>query len=107
MDRHVVIDEVKRYFGASDHWRRLCGALQDPDPQGCHIHSYVVMSVHPKSIEQIITNYFSALGWPSVRKIDHVSPKENVGSLHGIEPSEKPHFDFHWMFDNRVGLRAA
>jgi len=107
MNKRELLEEVKEYFNNSDHWRRLCAALQDPDPQGCHIHSYVETSVHPKSLEAIMVSYFDRMGWPSVRKIDHMSPKSGVGSLHGIEPMGKPHFDFHWIFQKEVGLRAC
>ena len=34
MERKALLDEVKSYFNDSDHWRRLCAALNDPDPTG-------------------------------------------------------------------------
>ena len=43
-----LLNEVKEYFADSDHWRRLCSSLQDPDPWGTHIHAYVETSVHPE-----------------------------------------------------------
>jgi len=107
MERKTLVEEVKQYFGDSDHWRRLCAALQgDPDPEGSHVHAYVEMSIHPDSLEAIITGYFERLGWPSTRKIDHMAPKAGMGSLHGVEPQGKPHFDFQWFFNKDVGLRA-
>ena len=75
MDRSKLIEEVKYYFAESDHWRRLCAALQDPDPEGSHIHAYVETSVHPDSLEAIMKGYFAQMGWPSRRKIDHMAPK--------------------------------
>jgi hypothetical protein len=108
MQREKLLEEVKHYFAQSDHWRRLCAALQgDPDPQGSHVHAYVETSVHPDSLEAIMTGYFERLGWPSVRKIDHMAPKAGMGSLHGVEPQGKPHFDFQWFFNKHVGLRAC
>jgi hypothetical protein len=107
MERKMLVEEVKQYFSKSDHWRRLCGALQDPDPEGCHIHAYVDTSVHPDSIETIMIEYFEGMGWPSVRKIDHLAPNSKMGSLHGVEPKGKPHFDFQWFFNKDVGLRAS
>jgi len=76
MERKTLVEEVKQYFVDSDHWRRLCAALQgDPDPEGSHVHAYVEMSIHPDSLEAIITGYFERMGWPSTRKIDHMAPK--------------------------------
>ncbi|MCF8039560.1 MAG: hypothetical protein K9K64_02235 [Desulfohalobiaceae bacterium] len=105
MEKKEIIEEVKWYFADSDHWRRLCSALQDPDPTGCHIHSYVETSVHPDSLENLMKEYFARMGWPSVRKIDHMAPKKGMGSLHGVEPKGKPHFDYQWFFNSEAGLR--
>jgi hypothetical protein len=107
MERKTLLAEVKHYFSDSDHWRRLCAALHDPDPHGCHIHAYVETSVHPDSLEAIMTEYFWRMGWPSSRKIDHMAPKAGMGSLHGIEPEGKPHFDYQWFFQKDVGLRPC
>lgn len=107
MERNMLLEEVKHYFVESDHWRRLCAALQDPDPKGSHIHAYVEASVHPDSLEAIMTGYFERMGWPSTRKIDHMAPKAGMGSLHGVEPKGKPHFDFQWFFHKDVGLRPC
>lgn len=107
MDRQALLKEVKEYFAASDHWHRLCGALQDPDPKGTHIHAYVDTSVHPDSLEAIMCGYLERLGCASSRKIDHMAPKAGMGSLHGVEPKGKPHFDFQWFFKPDVGLKAC
>ena len=107
MEREAIIKEVIQYFTDSDHWRRLCSALQDPDPWGTHMHSYVETSIHPNSLEAIITAYFERMGCPSARKIDHMAPIEGMGSLHGIEPQGKPHFDYQWFFKKDVGLKAC
>lgn len=107
MERKMLLAEVKYYFVESDHWRRLCAALQDRDPKSSHIHAYVDTSVHPDSLEAVMTGYFERMGWPSVRKIDHMAPKAGMGSLHGVEPKGKPHFDFQWFFHKDVGLRPC
>ncbi len=107
MERSQLLAEVKEYFSASDHWRRLCGSMQDPDPHGTHIHSYVDTSIHPDSLEAIMCGYFERAGWPSSRKIDHMAPAPGMGSLHGVEPEGKPHFDFQWFFKKDVGLKAC
>lgn len=77
----------------------------DPDPEGSHVHAYVETSVHPDSLEAIMTGYFERMGWPSARKIDHMAPKRGMGSLHGVEPQGKPHFDYQWFFNKDVGLK--
>jgi hypothetical protein len=108
MDRQKLIEEVKTYFSQSDHWRRLCAALHgDLDPEGSHVHAYVDTSVHPESLEKLMTGYFERMGWPSSRKIDHMAPKKGMGSLHGVEPEGKPHFDFQWFFNKDIGLKAC
>ena len=107
MDKKQIVEDVTEYFAHSDHWRRLCGSLQDPDPEGTHIHAYVDTCVHPDSLETIMKGYFKAMGWPSSRKIDHMAPKAGMGSLHGVEPEGKPHFDFQWFFNPDVGLKAC
>jgi hypothetical protein len=108
MKKDELIKEVTQYFSESDHWRRLCAALQgDTDPHGSHVHAYVDTSVHPDSLEALMTGYFKRLGWPSSRKIDHMAPKAGMGSLHGVEPEGKPHFDFQWFFNKDVGLKPC
>ena len=37
MERKALLEEVKAYFADSDHWRRLCAVLNDPDSDG-HSH---------------------------------------------------------------------
>ena len=107
MERSKVLEEVKSYFAESDHWRRLCSTLHgETDPHGAHVHAYVDTSVDPYSIEEIITGYFERLGWPSSRKIDHLATGKGSGSLHGIEPASKPHFDFQWFYNKNIGFRA-
>jgi hypothetical protein len=108
MKRDDLLSEAVAYFAESDHWRRLCAALEgDCDPHGSHVHAYVDTSIHPDSLEALMTGYFKRLGWPSSRKIDHMAPKAGMGSLHGVEPEGKPHFDFQWFFNKDVGLRAC
>lgn len=107
MTKEELLKEVTEYFAGSDHWRRLCAALHgDPDPEGSHVHAYVETTVHPDSLEAIMKGYFERMGWPSARKIDHMAPKAGMGSLHGVEPKGKPHFDYQWFFKKDVGLRA-
>ena len=93
------------YFTTSDHWFRLMAALQGPDPENTHIHSYVTMGMHPDSTEAIMCGIFEKYGWPSNRRIDRMSPLQDLGSLHGIEPKGKPHFDFQW-YHGDVGIRG-
>ena len=107
MERRALVQEVKTYFADSDHWRRLVASLNDPDPTGTHVHAYVETSVHPDSLETIMKRYFERSGSPSSRKIDHMAPKAGMGSLHGVEPMGKPHFDYQWFFKADVGLRAC
>jgi hypothetical protein len=107
METREIITSAINYFTTSDHWRRLVSSLNDPDPHDTHIHSYVDTSIHPRSLEEIITGYFDLLGWPSSRRVDHMSPAAGMGSLHGIEPQGKPHFDFQWFFDATVGIQGS
>ena len=107
MDRQALVDEIVDYFNASDHWRRLLSLLQDPDPRGSHVHTYVHTSVHPESLELILRRYFDMVGAPIVRRINWIRPRPNVGALHGIEPRGRLHFDFHYIFNDGVGLRPA
>lgn len=106
MNRQEKIAQVKYYFSASDHWRRLVAALYDPDPTGCHIHANVEMSISPFSLEKLFLKYFDAMGRPSSRKIDHMAPRAGLGSLHGVEPRGMPHFDYQWEYNANVGLQA-
>ncbi len=107
MRREDLIQGVTDYFVLSDHWRRLMASLQGPDPEGTHIHAYVNTCIHPKSLETVITGYLDLRGWPSVRRIDHMSPVAGMGSLHGIEPKGKPHFDFQWFFKEDVPVKPT
>lgn len=107
MKREEIVEKVAEYFVSSDHWRRLLASLQDPDPQGTHIHVYVDTCVHPNSLETIIKSYMEFRGWPLTRKIDYMSPRPGMGSLHGVEPKGKPHFDFQWFFKENVPLAPA
>ena len=33
--------------------------------------------------------------------------RPGLGSLHGIEPKGKPHFDLHWVYDPECGLKGS
>lgn len=105
MDSGKIVDELIGYF-RSDHWRRLIAALwQDPDPRGTHAHTYVETCVHPEDIKQLICGYLEAKGIPSSRKIDYTAPRPGeMGSLHGIEPKGRAHFDFNWFYNPQVTL---
>ncbi len=106
LDKSQVIAEAKAYFGSSDHWRRLLAfEAADTDPQCSHLHSYVDTSIYPYDLEKIITGYLERLGWPSARKIDHLATGPGGGSLHGIEPQGKAHFDYQWFYNPEVGLK--
>ena len=85
MDRQGLVDEIVDYFNASDDWRRRLALLQDPDPRGSHVHTYVYTSVHPESLEPILRRYFDMLGSPIVRRINWIRPRPNIGDLHGCE----------------------
>lgn len=102
-----AITEAKEFFGSSDFWRRLVSVLQDPDPKGSHVHAYVNTCVHPKSLEKIMSRYFEKKGCPIVRRIDYMAVRPGLGSLHGIEPKGKPHFDLHWVHDPKTGLKGS
>ncbi len=105
--RKEAIAEVTEFFASSDLWRRLLAVLQDPDPQGSHVHAYVNTSVHPKSLEKIIVDYLEKRKWPITRRIDYMAVRPGLGSLHGIEPKGKPHFDLHWVYDPECGLKGS
>lgn len=108
METKAVVAGLVSYF-KGDHWRRLMAALmQDPDPQGTHIHAYTETCVHPEDIKQLICAYLEAKGIPSSRKIDYTAPRpKEMGSLHGIEPKGKAHFDYNWFFNPDVALAAT
>ena len=107
MDRQILVDEVRDYLQASDHWRRLISYIQDPDRQNTHVHCYVYTSVHPDSLEEILRRYFAMRGWPIARRINRISPPPGILALHGIEPEGKVHFDLHWIYKEAVGIKPA
>ena len=107
MNRRELTDQGTKYFGSSDHWRRLLALLQDPDPRNSHVHTYVYTSVHPESLHDILVAYFALRGWPLVRRINRIRPRPGIGALHGIEPEGKLHFDFHWIYKPDVGVTPA
>lgn len=108
MQNRKMIAGLIDYF-RGDHWRRLMAALmQDPDPQGTHAHAYVETCVHPEDIKALICGYLEQRGVPSSRKIDYTAPRPGeMGSLHGVEPLGKPHFDYNWFFNPEVVLQAT
>src|SRR5512138_2476365 len=105
MEREAIVPGLIQYF-KGDHWRRLMAVLmQDPDPQGTHVHAYTETCVNPEDIKAIICGYLEQRGVPSSRKIDYTAPRPAVmGSLHGIEPKGRPHFDYNWFFNPEVSL---
>ena len=107
ISRDQAIAEVTEFFALSDFWRRLLNVLQDSDPQGSHIHAYTNTCVHPKSLEKIMVRYFERRKWPITRRIDYMAVRPGLGSLHGIEPKGKPHFDLHWAYDPKTGLKGS
>ncbi|MBI3979540.1 MAG: hypothetical protein HY331_15260 [Chloroflexi bacterium] len=107
MERAKVVEGLIGYF-KSDHWRRLVAALmEDPDPRGTHVHAYVETCVQPAQTEELICGYFAARGMPSARKIDYVAPREDIGSIHAVEPLGRAHFDFNWFYNPSVVLAGT
>lgn len=107
MKKEAIVTQMSEYFRESDHWRRLIAAIQDPQPRFAHAHIYVYTSVHPDSLEAILRGYFAARGWPISRRINRIRPKPNILALHGIEPAEKVHWDFHWLYQRDMGIAPA
>lgn len=108
MERAQVVEGLIGYF-KGDHWRRLMAAeTMDSDPQNTHIHAYVETCVHPGDLEQLICGYLQSRGVPSARRIDYLAPRPRVlGSLHGIEPQGKAHFDWNWFYNPEVALAGT
>jgi hypothetical protein len=108
LERKQIVDGLIDYF-KSDQWRRLMAILvQDPDPQGTHVHAYTETCVHPEDLKALICAYLELRGMPSSRKIDYTAPRPGeMGSLHGIEPLGKPHFDWNWFYNPGVALQAT
>ena len=48
--------------------------------------------------------YLARKGMPIVRRIDVMAPRPAMGSLHGVEPKGRPHFDWNWFFNPEVAL---
>ena len=105
MKREEMVRDLTGYFRSSDQWMRLLMVLQDPDPHNTHIHFYMETCIHPTSLEKIVVGFFDLIGWPSARKIDWLTPKKGMGSLHGIEPKGKPHFDICWVYNKDVAVK--
>ena len=99
--RKELVNEVVRYF-SGPHWARLVEFLHDHDV--AHIHSYIDTSLSADTLETLIVSYLGKRGWVNGRKIDHMSPKEGIGALHGIQPLHMPHFDVMWRFNPSVVL---
>jgi hypothetical protein len=107
VNREDTVKEIAEYF-LSDHWRRLWGLLQQPDPQGIHIHHAVDTSIHPESLQSVVCHYLEMKGHPNTRTIDWGAPapidQPNRGILHGIEPKGLPHFDIFFTCNPAVAL---
>jgi len=103
--RAEMVRDLTNYFRSSDQWMRLLMMLQDPDPRNAHIHLYMETCVHPTSLQKIVEGFFEIVGWPSDRKIDWLTPKKGMGSLHGIEPKGKPHFDIFWVYNKDAAIQ--
>lgn len=99
--RRQLVEEVAEYFSGA-HWKALLNYLEDHDV--AHIHSYVETKLAPETLEDLLLAYFGKNGWVNGRKIDHMSPKEGIGALHGIQPLHKPHFDVMWKYNPDITL---
>lgn len=111
MGRETVVKGLIDYL-KGEHWRRTIAMLaQDPDPHYTHAHVYVETCVHPQDLERLICGYLERRGMPSSRRIDYVNPSlvpdSETGSLHGIEPKGKPHFDLQWFYNPSVVLAGT
>jgi len=107
ISKEQAIQGVIDYY-KSDQWRRLMAFLiQDPEPQGTHAHVYTETSVEPYALKEIMETYFARKGYPMARRIDVMSPKPGMGSLHGVEGKGLPHFDWNWFFNPDVSLVAT
>jgi hypothetical protein len=107
MEKDKAIQGVVDYFNG-DQWRRLMAALvQDPDPTGTHIHAFVETCVDPLALQKIMESYLAAKGYPIARRIDVMSPRPQMGSLHGVEPKGLAHFDWNWFYNESVALAGS
>ncbi|MHB1004858.1 MAG: hypothetical protein ACYC3S_04350 [Chloroflexota bacterium] len=107
MEKDKAIRGVIDYF-KSDQWRRLMAALvQDPDPTGTHIHVFTETCVDPLALRKVTEAYLAGRGYPITRRIDVMSPRPQMGSLHGVEPKGLAHFDWNWFYNENVALAGS
>ena len=93
---------VATYF-RSHQWEHLMHLLNDLD-QRSHIHLFVNTSIHPNSLEALVKGNLAHRGWGVNRGNEILSPRPGWGTLHGIHPRGKPHFDLNWRFRPDVVL---
>jgi hypothetical protein len=96
-----AIESVAAYF-KSEQWNDLLNILNNQDEPIHHIHVYIETKIHPLSLEEIVKGYFKKIGLEIDRKIEIFTSGQVIGSgsIHGIEPKGKPHFDLIWSYSN-------
>jgi len=102
------IENVASYF-KSEQWNNLMNVLNKTDEHVHHIHVYVETKIHPLSLEEIVKGYFKKNGLEIDRKIEIFTSGQVIGSgsIHGIEPKGKPHFDLIWSYSENELLKPA
>lgn len=91
------------YF-RSHQWEYLMELLQRLD-QRSHIHLFVDTSIHPRSLEQLIKRYLEQRNCGVNRGNEILSPRPGWGTLHGVHPRDRAHFDVNWRFSSNVVLQ--
>lgn len=95
-EKHV--QGVINYF-KGDFWQNFINNhLQHRDDEVYHCHIYSDTCIHPDSLWRIMPAFWEAQGLPLVRRMDRISPKEDVVAMHSVTPADRPAFDFFMRY---------
>lgn len=95
---------VIEYFKGPFWMNFINNHLVHPNEEVYHCHIYSDTCIHPASLREIMPAFWQAQGLPLVRRMDPISPKDDVVAMHSVTPTDRPAFDFFMRYRSDVVL---
>jgi hypothetical protein len=105
--RDNLINEIISYF-CGEQWKDFINnhLIRKKGEEVYHVHLYVDTSIHPDSMNRILDNYFSVIGFPYARSPHPQAQRPGIASIHGIHSHGCPHWEMIFRFNSKVVLEA-
>ena len=100
------VEGLISYF-KGEHWQNFINHhLIHENDDVYHAHIYVDTCIAPDTMRTLMAAFWEAKGLPLVRRMDPISPKDDVIAMHSVTPTDRPAFDFFMRYQKDVVLDA-